>query len=67
MQRGLVLEGCGRISHNRSHMRAAYSLGRTLALSQLPRIKAFLADPPHSLSHAAPLCSMHGTRWRDAS
>ncbi len=46
MQRGLVLEGCGRLSHNRSHMRAAYTLGRTLALSQLPRIKAFLADSP---------------------
>ncbi len=36
----------GRISHNRSHMRAAYTLGRTLALSQLPRIKAFLTDSP---------------------
>ena len=32
----------GRISHNRRHMQAAYDLGRTLALTQLSRIKEFL-------------------------
>ncbi len=34
----------GRVSHNRSNMRAAYTLGRKLATAKLPHIQEFLTQ-----------------------